>query len=640
MRVSRQTSRAHTVLVLSLVACSVFAAAARADVLESAKMLPDDTMIMISVESVNGLRAAFEKTSLFGLYKDPALQPLVGEAQKKIRESIDTALKDFWKENKIENAPEQIPFPEGRVVAGLSLAAKTEAEVKAGDDKESEEQAPGDPGLDIHFALLADMGSKAGQVKQLMRSLSARATDKGTTVQRQELAGVEMDTLIPPKESDSPAISYGMKDNWLIVTADTSGRTDFTESVARRVGRALPGSLRDKPGFAAIAQSLGAAPIFAFVNADAIRVLVASKVKNKDMADKIVKGLGLGNVTGLASAVQIAPQKNQDLCAKALLAVQGPKTGLPALLEAASSPLKLNNRLLTRDAVGFLTANYEPLKLFDDLARMVGDITGVLDLNMMVQSAMMPTAKEAGQPQVQVRDEVLANVTSPVLMTWKIDKAGQSPLDPLGLRFLVALPVRDGARLNTALGRIHQAFLDPDGKLRREMLNRTLYVFPAGGAAGAGAGANATSPNQIALAVAGDHLVIGQVGEVEQAIRSLQKEPENPLAADPMFRYAREYLPAQAGAYYYRNDRLNAESSWTMIKEALRNLQSQLQNAPAGDAADPMAGLLKEVSAYVDLGKLPEFRAVEKYFGATVGFMQSRPDGLYWESTVLKPAPQ
>jgi hypothetical protein len=53
-----------------------------------------------------------------------------------------------------------------------------------------------------------------------------------------------------------------------------------------------------------------------------------------------------------------------------------------------------------------------------------------------------------------------------------------------------------------------------------------------------------------------------------------------------------------------------------------------------------MAGLLKEVSAYVDLGKLPEFRAVEKYFGATVGFMQSRPDGLYWESTVLKPAPQ
>jgi hypothetical protein len=640
MKVSRQRPRIRTI-ILSLVGCSLWAAAARADVLESAKMLPDDTMIMISVESVSGLCAALEKTSLYGLYQDPSMQPLIGAAEKKIRAAIDTALKDFWKENKIENPPAQIPFPEGRLVAALSLAAKTEVEVKAADNNESDEGGQGDPGLDIRFALLADMGSKAAQVKQLMRSLSARARDKDTTVQRKELAGVEMDILVPPKDSGSPAISYGMKDNWLLITADSSARTDFTESVARRVGRTMPGSLRDKPRFAAIAQGLGDAPIFAFVNADALKVLVASRVKNKDMADRIVKGLGLGNVTGLASAVQVAPRKNQDLCMKTLLAVQGPKTGIPALLEATSSPLKLNNRLMTRAAVGFLTANYEPSKLFDGIAKMVGDITGMIDLNMMVQSAMMPTAKEAGQPPVQVRDEVLANVTGPLLATWRVGSLGTSSVNPMGnLRFLVALPVRDGSRLNTALGRIHQAFLDPDGKLRREMLSRTLYLFPAGGPAGAADAGATTPPHQMAFAVAGDHLVIGPVGEVEQAIRSLQKEPENPLAADPMFRYAREYLPAQAGAYYYRNDRRNAETSWAMIKELLRNLQSQAPAAASGNAADPVGDVLKKAIECVDLSKWPEFRAVEKYFGATVGFMQSRPDGIYWESTTLKPAPQ
>lgn len=640
MRRSRQEPRIRTI-ARSLVTCILFAGIARADVLESAKMLPDDMVLMISVESVSGLRTAFEKTSLYGLYKDPAFQPMVVEAEKKLRAAIDTALKDFWKQNKVENPPEQIPVPEGRLIAGLSLAAKTEVAVKTADSNESDEEEGGDLGIEIRFTLLADMGSKALQVKQLTRSLSARATEKGTTVQRKELGGVEMDVVAPSKGSDSPTIYYGMKDTWLIVTADTSARTEFTESVARRVGRTLPGSLRDKPGFAALAQSLGDAPFFAFVNADALKTLVASTVKNKDLADKIVKGLGLGNVTGLASVLQVAAQKNQDWCMKTLLAVQGPKTGIPALLEATSSPLKVNNRLATRDTVGFMTANYEPVKLFDGIAKMVGEITGAVDLNMMVQAAMIPTAKEAGQPQVQVRDEVLANITGPLLATWRTGGLGTSSANPMkSFRFLVALPVRDGGRLNTALGRIHQAFLDPDGKLRREMLDRTLYLFPAGGPPGAGEADKTTAPFQMAFAVAGDHLVIGPVAEVEQAIRSLQKEPENALATDPMFRYAREYLPAQAGAYYYRNDRLNAETSWTMLKEALRSLQTQAQTATSGNAADPVANVVNQVIACVDLSKWPEFRAVEKYFGTTVGFMQSRADGIYWESTTLKPAPQ
>jgi hypothetical protein len=637
MQTASQGPRARTVVALSLLMCSFFVSTAGADVLESAKLLPDDTMVMISVESVNGLRAAFEKTSVYALYKDPAVQPLVGEAEKKIRETIDTFLKDFWNKNKIENPPEHIPFPEGRLVAGLSLVAKA-AEVKAGGD-ESEEQKGG-PGMDMRFALVADMGAKAAQVKQLMRSLSARATDAGSTVQRKEMTGVEMDIIVPAKDSDDPAISYGMKDNWLLVTADTSGRTDFTESVAGRLTRALPGSLKDKPGFAAMMQSLGDAPVALFVNADALKALAASRLKDKAAADRIIKGLGLGNVTGLASTAQIAAQRNQDLCVKTLLAVQGPQTGIPALLGAPSSPLRLNNRLLTRDAVGFVSANYEPLKLFDAIAKMVGEVTGAIDLNMMVQAAMMSTAKEAGQPPVQVRDDILMNVTGPVLMTWKMDRTGKASLDSLSPKFLVALSVQDGSKLNTALGRIHQAFLGQDPKLRRELLGRTLYLLPArspGGMVQAASGETSAPANQMAFAVAGDTLVLGLVDEVEQAIRSLQKEPENSIAADPMFRYAREYLPSQAGLFYYRNDRLNAQTSWDMIKEMLRGLQNQAQGE---GAANPLVALLQKVSPYVDLSKLPEFSAVEKYFGATVGFMQTRPDGIYWETTALKPPQQ
>ena len=85
--------------------------------------------------------------------------------------------------------------------------------------------------------------------------------------------------------------------------------------------------------------------------------------------------------------------------------------------------------------------------------------------------------------------------------------------------------------------------------MRRELLNQTLYLLPSGGPAmasedGNSPGIQAASQEQgMAFSVAGDSLVFGQVDEVEQAIRNQQKEPQDSLASDPMFRYAKESLP-------------------------------------------------------------------------------------------------
>ncbi len=151
------------------------AVAARADVLESARMLPDDMLVMVSVESVNGLRAALEKTSLYGLHKDPAMQPFVTETEKKVRELIDTTIREFWQKAKIETPPSEIPYPEGRLVLGLSAFPKTAAA-----DADADE--PGAGGVGFRFAVLADMGSRAEQARQMIRSLSVIAENAGTTV--------------------------------------------------------------------------------------------------------------------------------------------------------------------------------------------------------------------------------------------------------------------------------------------------------------------------------------------------------------------------------------------------------------------------------------------------------------------------
>ena len=645
MRTIGQTTTVRIIVLSSVLICSLCTSAAWADVLESARMLPDDTAILVSVESVAGLRAALEKTSLCGLYKDPAIQEMLGDTEKKLREQIDKGIKDLWQKMKIENPPQQIPYPEGRVVLGISIvgpAAQTNAD--AADDKS--------PGTPMRFVVLVDVGSRAAQVAEVLRSLSAGAANTGDTVQKKDIAGIEMSIIVPNKGSEEPTICFGLKDNWLVFTLDETDRTDFTESVARRVGRSQPGSLADKTALVAAAKTLGDAQVFAFVNADAIRSLATSRAKNKAAAERMIKGLGFDNVTGVAVAARVADDKSQDLCVKTLIGVQGPKTGIPALLAASPGPLRLNDRLVTRDAVGFVYANYEMPKLYDEIARIVGQLA-FTDINMIVQAAMAMTAGEGGQPPVQLRDDVLGQLAAPLfLITCETDfTAKEQPTKSFfvgaGGKFLIGTSVRDGGRLDGALGRIHQAFLPGNPKLRREMLGHAIYLLPVGQASAESDDPNGEQeipPDEagMALSVVGDNLVFGSVDEVEQAIRSSQKEPDNGISSDPMFRHARQFLPSQASLYSYRNDRLYAQDVWKMLKQMVGELPQLLQDlsAEAGGPPKPIVDMLKTLSESVDFNRMPDFKTVEKYWGATVSFMQSRPEGIYSEAITLKPAPQ
>ncbi len=641
MRTVDRRTTVPIVILSSLLICSFGTSAVRADVLESARMLPDDTVVMVSVESVTGLRAALEKTSLYGLYKDPAIQAMLGDAEKKLREQIDKSIKDLWQKMKLENPPKQIPYPEGRVVLGLSVVAP------AADSNDSEPK--------VRLVALADMGSRAAQVAELLRALSAGAVNMGDTMQKKDIAGIEMNISMPGKETDEPTICFGLKDNWLLVTLDETHRMDFVESVARHVGRTAPGNLADKTALATAARTLGDAQVFAFVNADAVRSLITSKAKNKAAAEKTIKGLGFHNATGLAMAVRVAGDRSQDLCIKTLIGVQGPKTGIPALLAASPGPLRLNDRLVTRDTISFIYANYEIPKFYDEIARIVAQLAPV-DINMMVQAAMVTTVGEGGRPPVQLRDDVLGQLAAPLFfITCKTDfnsqEKDQSYFFGAGAKFLIGTSVRDAGRLDGSLGRIHQAFLRGDPKLRREMLNHTIYLIPSGPAFTESADSNSADPSEeetpttgdaMAFSVAGDNLVFGPVDQVEQAIRSLQKEPDNGITSDPMFRHARQYLPSQAVLYSYRNNRLYAQGMWKMIRQMARDLPDLIRKASNEEdgSSEPFAEILKKVSETVDLNRLPDFKAVEKYWGATVAFMQDRPEGIYAESITLKPAPQ
>ncbi|MEN6335614.1 MAG: hypothetical protein ABFE01_15290, partial [Phycisphaerales bacterium] len=406
--------------------------------------------------------------------------------------------------------------------------------------------------------------------------------------------------------------------------------------------------LADKAGLKAAAKTLGDSQLFVFVNADAIKSLAASVAPDKAQVDRVIQALGFQNVTGLSMSMQLGGAKNQEGVTRMLIGVDGPKTGIPALLGDGSGPMKLNSRLLPRDAVGFLCANYEPAKIFDAVNKIVQGIAFV-DLNMLVQSPMAATAGDGGQPAVQFRDDVLAQMGAPVLFTWQMEK----PYSFTSMtRFLVALSAKDAARLDGAMGRIHQAFLGAQPDSKRELLNHTLYLLPSGNrgmqpqndndAGDAQVAAAAAKSNAMAFSVAGDTLVFGQVDEVEQALRNQQAEPQDSLLTDPMFRYAKDSLPSQACLFLYQNNRLNTETTWAALKQLAKDMAKQGENASQEEQQswNPMMMAIQKIKPYVDLNKLPEFKAVEKYWGASVGYMQNRPEGLYWETVTLRPPQQ
>jgi len=624
------------ILSFCFIVGALFAPAAQADVLESARLLPDDTMVMLSIESIAGLKAALEKTSLHALYKDPVIRPLLADAEEKIRKSFDEGLKEFWKEIEVDNPPREIPTPQGRVIVGLSVVVQQP-------DAGASENDPG-PDAIVRLVLLADMGDQAEQTKRLIRSLFDSARDNGATTQRREVAGIQMSLFDPLEDSDDQVVAYGMRRNWLVIGVDLPQNLDYVESVARRLSRTLPGSLADKPDLRRATRTLGEAEAFAYVNADAVRSLVAGMVPDKVKVERMTKALGLDNVTSLASAVQIAGHKTLNVSVKTLIGVEGPKRGIPALLSPASAPLRLNDRLVTRDAIGFACANYDPPKLFDGIAKMVMEMV-FLDLNVIAQAPMAATAQEGGQPPVHLRDDVLAQAAAPLFVTWTMDK----PYTELtGLKFLMGLSLRDGDQLDAALGRIHGAFLGSDESLQRELLDRTLYLFPDESyaeefeeAEGPAPDAGAETSDQLAFSVTGENLVFGQVDAVEQAIRSRKTSAGKPIASDPMFRYARKHLPGQAGLYYYRNDRRDAEIAWTALKQLAKEhaqaSQDQSEEDEEFEFPDPLAMLVATINEYVDLNRLPEFNTVAKYWGATVGFVQNRPEGIYTETLTLKP---
>ncbi len=633
---------------------------------DPASLLPPDTVFYVLVPNVSATKERFKNTSLWALYKEPAMQQFVGPAEKAIREKMDEKLRELWKELDLDVPPKDLPWPTGRVVVAIRMGIETRSFPKYdwNDESKGPPKITGMQEIKVpapQFVGILDMGENADALKEIVAQLTEKAVEKGFRRLRETVRGIEMEVFIPPPPKRPEGMPEGMLYNPPLgqavcysfngETALISNNQDLLSGVLVRLSGGEAESLVDNAARKDILRRIGApGDVTFYFNIGALVEFVRSMApaEEREKMDRVLHALGVDNVLGLGMEMQIAPNDNHNLVIKGLLTVRGEKRGIPALLTPDSNST-VGNRLLTKGLASFLVANYEFGTFYERIRQMVLAAGGP-DINMQVQQMMAMTAMNDpdGRPPIDLQREVLGQFAAPLVIRARADKPYA---DHNASKTMVSLGALDRDVLETALGRIHETLVaQGNPELRRELLDTNIFLLPAGGGIlsmmlGMSGAEGAAQQEPLAFAVPGNNFVIGRISGVEQEIRNLRREELLSIQSDSMYRHAASALPAQAGIWFYENQQISAEVLWSRLKKTARKVTEKPADAEDQEFSAymqlslPGSELIKQLKKVCDFNLLPDFQIVKQHFGASVGYVKGIDDGIYFQAVCLKAPP-
>jgi hypothetical protein len=144
---------------------------------ETGSLVPAETMVLVNINDFSKAKANFEKTDIYGLYKDPAMKAFFEDAREKLDQKVreeKSKVLEFFINNEI--------MPEGKVFLALVLSEKAL--------KDNEPQA----------LFLVQFGSGIEQVKELLTDIVSQAVDEGAREQQEDYRGVNLKTVTKENE--------------------------------------------------------------------------------------------------------------------------------------------------------------------------------------------------------------------------------------------------------------------------------------------------------------------------------------------------------------------------------------------------------------------------------------------------------
>jgi hypothetical protein len=599
------------------------------------KILPDDTLILITAPDFAKVRENWKKGPQAQFWNDPAMKPFKEKFMSKWTEDL---VKPLERDLGIK-FEDYTQLPQGQITLALrQIGAQGSSE--------------GEPGV----LLLIDSKDKSDQLKQKLTELRKKWVDAGKTIRTEKIHDIEFGILslstndvpktlrnlfpgssaAPEAGEDNDTAKQGPKSEWVI------GQVQSLLVIGNSIKAVEPVVLRLTGGSVPVlgdlflyqadhAARFREAPLYAWINAKTIMDIAIRQMAKKEKPDapngldinpeKFINALGLRNLKTFGAIFRTSDQGS--FLEAYVGAPESSRQGLLKIL--AGEPKNANPpAFVPGDAVKFQRWRIDGQKVWSALEKMVNDISPqwMSGINFLIETAN--TAAREKDPGFDIRKSLIGNLGDDVI-TYRKAPRGNS-LAELKSSPAIALigspqPEQFAVALRSLTGFIaQQAGISPE---QREFLGRKIYSIPLR-SLGLPMPAGASSmPATLSFAASGGYVALSaDAGILEEYLRTSENQGKSLKDAPGLDEAAQKVLGPGSSLFGYENQ---AETARTWL-EMLRKDSGAATNATAAAAAFfPAANALKD---WLDFSLLPPYEKIAKYFYFTVYSGSASADGL------------
>lgn len=596
-------------IIIAAVALSSTLALAAEPLPIAAKLIPADTVVLLEVENFSELQSQFEKTSLYKLYKEPAMKPFFDDMKAKFKKSAKAEENIF-----IKSIMDSELLPKGRVSFGLIL---NDAAVKNNEPT---------------ALFILQWGENLEKVKELINDSLTKADEQGWRIKTDEYRQVTIKTL---STDDSERLSFGFAGNLSYCFIDDvllgSEDIEVLKFMIAHAKGAASETLYDGDSYNNAVKSVGPDhDIDLFINMKKIvRTLCDSDATGQFKA--VSDSLGIDSLANVAAAASVARKSGCSFSSKINIKVEGEKKGLFKMLDLKSAPIKAP-AFLPASVYSIAAINIDLPSAYSELYRIITSFNP--GIAAILNTPLVPPS-QPDQPSLLLKTSIIDYLGSQVIYAQQINKPFKKEISPTSTIF--AIETTDHINLEKSLKEVHGKLLavnNPDST--KELLGHTIYILKIENMpmfAMRSPGRDPDEPRQqadmpnFAFTVLNTHLIIGQEESVENVIRNLNSKEAASLNSTKWFNDAKSNInPSSVGAAIMEDNCAAAEVIWWTIKQL-----TEMAEEVNADSNSNFQETGFSLFGAGDLKLLPEFKTVSKYFGFSVFQALSTAEGFNFQ---------
>jgi len=608
------------------------------------KLLPDDTLVMITTPDFARLRGIWENMPQRQLWNDPAM--------KAFRENFLSK----WDDQFVKPLERELDIKH-EDYSGLLQGQLTIALTQNG------WQGDGQP---AGLLLLLDTKDKSSQLKKNLSVLRKKWADAGKPVKSIKIRDIEFTTVpvstndIPktlrrffPKSSEvhelgeentaKPAeetdeMVIGQIESLLLISNSPKAAEKV---VARMTGGSVPPLSEVAIYQADHAAMFREAPVYGWMNLkvllDVLTRKLAEKKENAEAPnpfdlrpEKILGAIGLNGLNTLAFNFQ---QSNEGTLLQFSVGVpESSRRGIFKIL--AGEPRESRPpSFIPADAVKFERWRIDGQKTWDGLQKIVNDISPqwVNGINFLLEAAN--TAAKEKDPGFDIKKNLIGNLGDDLISYQKAPR-GKSMTELRSPPSLFLLGSPKAETLAAALKSVlifagQQSGAAPE---EREFLGRKIYsVSIKGLMVPLGAGSGASVPRTLNYAASGGYVAFSSdPGLIEEYLRSSEGQRSSLRESPGLNEAAQRVITPGSSLFGYENQ---VETTRVMFEELKKSPTASQASSVSGAAGLLPSGLnlpasIQSFKELADFSLLPDFDRVSKYFHFTVYGGGANVDGL------------